>query len=150
MHILCIDAHEGGKYFFKLRSKKHTKSKMAACLRRNSRWPLFFRKLYMSLPIHRSIDLSNPLRIYRDSIFFKDICNSRGNAPLLKIQWGDCSATLPYRSGRYQGTTLTTWLNFYTPCKSQLQNAWPVSPTTEGSFLKHYEYVFTPKNLKCC
>ena len=30
-----------------------------------------FVKLYMSLPIHRSIDLSNPLRIYRDSIFLK-------------------------------------------------------------------------------
>ena len=30
----------------------------------------------------------------------------------------------------YQGTTPTTWLNFYTPCKSQLQNAWPVSPTS--------------------
>ena len=30
-----------------------------------------FEKLYMSLPIHRCIDLSNPLRIYRDSIFFK-------------------------------------------------------------------------------
>ena len=29
-----------------------------------------FVKLYMSLPSHRSIDLSNPLRIYRDSIFF--------------------------------------------------------------------------------
>ena len=29
-----------------------------------------FVKLYMSLPIHRSIDLSNPLRIYRDSKLF--------------------------------------------------------------------------------
>ena len=50
--------------------------------------------------------------------------------PPKKIQRGDCSATLPNRSGRYQGTTPTTWLNVYTPCKSQLQNAWPVSPTT--------------------
>ena len=32
-----------------------------------------FAKLYMSLPIHRCIDLSNPLRTYRDSIFLK-IC----------------------------------------------------------------------------
>ena len=27
----------------------------------------------------------------------------------------------PSRSGRYQRTTTTTWLNFYTPCKSQLK-----------------------------
>ena len=26
---------------------------------------------------------------------------------------------LPNRSGRYQGTSPTTWLNFYSPCKSQ-------------------------------
>ena len=53
--------------------------------------------------------------------------------PPKKIQRGDCSATLPNRSGRYQGTTPTTWLNFYTPCKSQLQNAWPVSPTIHSN-----------------
>ena len=28
-----------------------------------------FVKLYMSLQIHRCIDISNPLRIYRDSVF---------------------------------------------------------------------------------
>ena len=41
-----------------------------------------FVKLYMSLPIHRCIDLSNPLRMYRVQRFdfFKVICNSRGNA----------------------------------------------------------------------
>ena len=43
---------------------------------------------------------------------------------------GDTSAPLPNQSGRYQGTTPTTWLNFNTPCKSQLKNAWPCSPTT--------------------
>ena len=41
----------------------------------------FFIKLYMSLPIHRCTDLSNPLKIDRDTIFFKDISNSRGNGP---------------------------------------------------------------------
>ena len=40
-----------------------------------------FVKLYISLPIHRCIDLSNPSRMDRDAIFFKDICNTRGNAP---------------------------------------------------------------------
>ena len=57
-----------------------------------------------------------------------------GNAPPSKNPTRDCSATLPNRSGRYQGTTPTTWLNFYTPCKSQLQNAWPVSPTRSTGF----------------
>ena len=28
-----------------------------------------------------------------------------------------------------QPPPVSTWLNFYTPCKSQLKNAWPVSPT---------------------
>ena len=40
-----------------------------------------FEKLYMSIPIHKCIDLSNPLRIGRDASFFKDICNSRGVRP---------------------------------------------------------------------
>ena len=66
--ILCSDAHEGGTYFFLKWSKTHKiqdggmftwKFKMAA----------IFVKLYMSLPIHRCMDLSSPLRIYRDSIF---------------------------------------------------------------------------------
>ena len=78
-----------------------------------------FVKLYMSLPIHRCIDLSNPLRIYRDSIFLKLFVIPGGNALPKKIQQGDFSATLPNRSGRCQGTSPTTWLNFYTPCKSQ-------------------------------
>ena len=78
-HILCSDAHEGGKYIF-LKRSKNTKSKMAACLRGNSRWPLFLVKLYMSLPIQRCIDLSNPLRMYRDSIFLKLFVILGGNA----------------------------------------------------------------------
>ena len=53
-----------------------------------------------------------------------------GNTPPTKFSRGDTSATLPNRNGRYQGTICTSWLNFYTPCKSQLQNAWAVSPTT--------------------
>ena len=39
-----------------------------------------FVKLYMSLPIHRSIDLSNPLRIYRFN-FLKIFLIPGGNAP---------------------------------------------------------------------
>ena len=93
-----------------------------------------FVKLYTSLPIYRCKYLSNPSRIDRDAIF-KDICNSRGNAPPPhKCQRGDTSAPLPNRSGRYQGTTPTTWLNFNTPCKSQLKNAWPFSPTINNPF----------------
>ena len=42
-----------------------------------------------------------------------------GNTPPTKFSRGDASATLPNRNGRYQGTTCTSWLNFYTPCKSQ-------------------------------
>ena len=42
-----------------------------------------------------------------------------GNTPPTKFSRGDTSATLPNLNGRYQGTTCTYWLNFYTPCKSQ-------------------------------
>ena len=102
---------------------------MAACLLGNSRWPLFLVKLYTSLPIKRCIDLSNPSRIDRDAIFFKDICNSRGNAPPTNSNVGIVlPPPLRNRSGRHHGTTPTTWLNFYTLCKSQLKNVWPVSP----------------------
>ena len=88
-----------------------------------------FVKLYTSLPIYRL----KIFRIHHELIemrFFKDICNSRGECAPHKFQQGDISAPLPNRSGRYQGTTPTTWLNFNTPCKSQLKNAWPFSPTT--------------------
>ena len=47
-----------------------------------------FVKLYMSLPIHRCIDLSNPLRIYRDSIFLKICVIPGGNAPPKKSNGG--------------------------------------------------------------
>ena len=93
-----------------------------------------FVKLYRTLPIHRCIDLSNPSRIDRDAIFFKDICNSRGDcAPPPTNSNGVYFCPLPNRSGRYQGTTPTTWQNFYTLCKSQLKNAWPVSPTISAN-----------------
>ena len=88
-----------------------------------------FVKLYTALPIYRCKDLSNPSRIDRDAIFLKIFVIPGGNAPPHKFQQGDTSAPLPNRSGRYQGTTPTTWLNFNTPCKSQLKNAWPFSPT---------------------
>ena len=45
---------------------------------------------------------------------------------------------------RYQGTTCTTWLNLYTPCKSQ----WSVSPTAMYSMIDalcHYhQSEYTP------
>ena len=43
-----------------------------------------------------------------------------GNTPPTKFSRGDTSATLPNLNGRYQGTTCTSWLNFYTPCKSNV------------------------------
>ena len=63
--------------------------------------------------------------------FLKIFVIPGGNATPYKFQRGDTSAPLPNRSGRYQGTTPTTWLNFNTPCKSQLKNAWPFSPTNK-------------------
>ena len=51
--------------------------------------------------------------------FLKIFVIPGGNATPHKFQRGDTSAPLPNRSGRYQGTTPTTWLNFNTPCKSQ-------------------------------
>ena len=78
-----------------------------------------FEKLLFVFTDPQIIDLSNPLRIYRDSIFLMLFVIPGGNALPKKIQQGDFSATLPNRSGRCQGTSPTTWLNFYTPCKSQ-------------------------------
>ena len=97
-----------------------------------------FVKLYTSLPIHRCIELSNPSRIVRDAILLKIFVIPGGNATPHKFQRGDTSAPLPNRSGRYQGTTPTTWLNFNTPCKSQLKNAWPFSPTTVPLLLSEH------------
>ena len=77
---ICAVMHTKEEIFFFKKVQKHTKSKIAACLRGNSRWPLFFVKLYMSLPIHRCIDLSNTLRISRDSIFLKLFVIPGGNA----------------------------------------------------------------------
>ena len=51
--------------------------------------------------------------------FLKIFVIPGGNATPHKFQRGDTSAPLPNRSGRYQGTTPTIWLNFNTPCKSQ-------------------------------
>ena len=75
-----------------------------------------------------------------------------GNTPPTKFSRGDTSATLPNRNGRYQGTTCTSWLNFYTPCKSQLQNAWAVSPTIDAAILHCSDtfmlaFIVTPKSF---
>ena len=82
-----------------------------------------FEKLYMSIPIHKCIDRSNPLGTGRDVIFLKIFVIPGGNTPPTKSSWGDTSATLPNRNRRYQGTTCTSWLNFYTPCKSHACHA---------------------------
>ena len=77
-HILCSDAQEGGKYFYLKKVQKHTKSKMAAYLRGNSRWPLFFVKIVYVLTdpqMYRSFESIKNLQRFD---FFKDICNSRG------------------------------------------------------------------------
>ena len=87
-----------------------------------------FVKLYMSLPIHRCIYLSNPLRIYRDSIFLKIFVIPGGMRPP-KNPTGGLFCHPPKSKWEVPGNNPTTWLNFYTLCKSQLQNAWPVSPT---------------------
>ena len=60
--------------------------------------------------------------------FLKIFVIPRGNATPHKFQRGDTSAPLPDRSGRYQGTTPTTWLNFNTPCKSQLKKCMAILP----------------------
>ena len=92
---------------------------------------LFQFNTVFTLPTHRCICFESITNLQRFD-FLKIFVSPGGMRPPKKIRRGDCSATLPNRSGRYQGTTPTTWLNFYTPCKWQLQNAWPVSPTTDG------------------
>ena len=67
-HILFSDTYEGGKYFF-LNGPKTHKIQDGGMFTLKLKMAAIFVKLYMSLPIHRCIYLSNPLRIYRDSIF---------------------------------------------------------------------------------
>ena len=74
--------------------------------------------------------------------FLKIFVIPGGNATPHKFQRVDTSAPLPNRSGRYQGTTPTTWLNFNTPCKSQLKNAWPFSPTIHSKRPFKYYVAF--------
>ena len=66
--------------------------------------------------MYRSFESIKNWQIYD---FLKIFVILGGNTPPTKSSWGDTSATLPNRNGRYQGTTCTSWLNFYTPCKSQ-------------------------------
>ena len=67
-HILCSDAHEGGKYLFFKVPKTH-KIQDGGMFTWKFNMAAIFVKLYMYLSIHRYIDLWNPLSIYRDSIF---------------------------------------------------------------------------------
>ena len=66
--------------------------------------------------MYRSLESIKNWQIYD---FLKIFVIPGWNTPPHKIQLGDTSATLPNRNGRYQGTTCTYWINFYTPCKSQ-------------------------------
>ena len=119
LHLAVMHTKE--EIFFFKKVQKHTKSNIAACLSGNSRCPLFLKNC---ICLYRSTDVSI-FRIhyeFTEILFFKIFVIPGGNAPPLKtkkIQRGDISATLPNRSGRYQETSPTTWLNFYTPCKSQ-------------------------------
>ena len=80
-NIYCTVMHtKEENNFFKKGPKTHKiqdggmftwKFKMAA----------IFVKLYISFPIQRCIDLSNQLRIYRDSIFLNIFVIPGGNAP---------------------------------------------------------------------
>ena len=80
--------------------------------------------------MHRSFE---SMKNWQRCQFLKIFVIPGGNTPPTISSWGDTSATLPNRNGRYQGTTCTSWLNFYTPCKSQ-----PIS-------LPYYYEMF-----KCC
>ena len=89
-----------------------------------------FVKLYTSLPIHRCIELSNPSRIVRDAIFLKIFVIPGGNATPHKLQ----------RGGYFCPPSKSKWVvprnnphYLATPCKSQLKNAWPFSPTIAHS-----------------
>ena len=62
-HILCSDTHEGGKYFLFKKGPKTHKIQDGGICTWQFKMAAIFVKLYMSLPIHRCIDLSNPLRI---------------------------------------------------------------------------------------
>ena len=53
-----------------------------------------------------------PRHVKPDRIMFLWECNWKSHTPVTR-----------------ERTTTTTWLNFYTPCKSQFKNAWPVPPT---------------------
>ena len=138
-HILCIDTHEGGIFFFKKGPKTHKiqdggmftwKFKMAA----------IFVKLYMSLPIYRcrsvkTYSFESIKNLQRFDFLKTFVIPGGGNAPPKKSNGGlFCH---PSKSKwEVPRTAPTTWLNFYKPCKSQLQNAWPVSPTTRhGPFI---------------
>ena len=100
------------------RYEKHTKSMMAACLPKNSRRLLFLKNgicQYIGSYMYRSFECINNWQICD---FLKISVIPGGNKPPTKSSWGDTSAILPNRNGRYR-TTCTFWLNFYTPCKSQ-------------------------------
>ena len=106
---------------------------------RNPRWRHVYVKIQDGRYFCKIVYVIADPQIYRsfESIknlqrcdFFKRYLKFQGGMPPPTNSNGGYFCPLPNRSGRYQGTTPTTWLNFYTPCKSQLKNAWPVSPTS--------------------
>ena len=86
-HILCSDTHEGATYIF-LKGPKIHKIQDGGMFTLKFKMAAIFVKLYMSLPIHRCIYLSNPLRIYRDSIFLKIFVIPGGMRPPKKSNGG--------------------------------------------------------------
>ena len=68
--ILCSDTHTKVENNFLKKGPKTHKIQDGGMFTWKFKMAAIFVKLYMSLPIHRCIDLSNPLRNYRDSIFF--------------------------------------------------------------------------------
>ena len=67
-NIYCAVIHTKEENNFKKGPKTH-KIQDGGMFTWTFKMPAIFGKLYMSLPIHRCIDRSNPLRMYRDSIF---------------------------------------------------------------------------------
>ena len=68
LYCAVIHMKEGNTFLIKV--QKHTKSTVVEYVYleiQDGRY--FLVKLYMSLPIHRCLDLSNQLRIERDAIF---------------------------------------------------------------------------------
>ncbi len=68
-NIYCAVIHTKEENNFVKKGPKTHKNQDGGMFTWKFKIAAIFVKLYMSLPIHRCIDLSNPLKMYRDSIF---------------------------------------------------------------------------------